>query len=195
MTALTNDFKVRNSSRRSTLAVEEAGEIPSSDIGLHHDLHTSRTTSECSSIFPKTCGTTLRDFFYMQSVLRWRPLNHWSRCWFSCICSPSADCCPGEQWLEKCSLVPYAGEVLQTEVTNEGWWYRQNFWLRGDVDRNKIHANRGGSKGGKLLWSKLWLYVDRIVMIRQYCLFLWINKPSFKSNVVHGQSSLTSPET
>ena len=70
MTALTNDFKVRNSSRRSTLAVEEAvdGKIPSSDIGLSHDLHTSvtsRTTSERSSIFPKTYGTTLREKIFI----------------------------------------------------------------------------------------------------------------------------------
>ena len=66
MTALTNDFKVRNSSRRSTLAVEEAeGKIPSSDIGLNHDLHTRRTTSEHSSIFPKTWGTTLREKIFL----------------------------------------------------------------------------------------------------------------------------------
>ena len=70
MTALTNDFKVRNSSRRSTLAVEEAvdDKIPSSDIGLNHDLHTSRTTSEHSSIFPKTYGTTLREKIFICSL-------------------------------------------------------------------------------------------------------------------------------
>ena len=70
MTALTNDFKVRNSSRRSTLAVEEAvdGKIPSSDIGLNHHLHTSRTTSERSSIFPKTYGTTLREKIFICSL-------------------------------------------------------------------------------------------------------------------------------
>ena len=66
MTALTNDFKVRNSSRRSTLAVE--GKIPSSDICLSHDLHTSRTTSEHSSIFPKTYGTTLREKIFICSL-------------------------------------------------------------------------------------------------------------------------------
>ena len=70
MTALTNDFKVRNSSRRSTLAVEEAvdGKIPSSDIGLNHHLQASRTTSERSSIFPKTYGTTLREKIFICSL-------------------------------------------------------------------------------------------------------------------------------